>query len=99
MAYDNYELFEHVDEHMTRPKFRAPRATNFYPSEASVVTHDTHGDRVVHGGCMRAAYFRCSEQQYERIPNSARSEYIFKQGNAVEKILIDLFKEMGILNL
>ena len=96
MAYDNYDLFAHVNEHMTRPKFKAPRAKNFYPSEASVVTHDKHGDKVVHGGCMRAAYFRCSTQEFERIPNSARSEYIFKQGHAVEKILVDLWKEMGI---
>ena len=96
MAYDNYDLFGHVDEHITRPKFRAPRDQKFYPSEASVVTYDTHGDRVVHGGCMRAAYFRCSSMEFERIPNSARSEYIFKQGIGVEKILIDLWKEMGI---
>ena len=96
MAYDNYNLFAHVDEHMTRPKFKAPRAKNFYPSEASVTTYDEHGDKVVHGGCMRAAYFRCSSHEFERIPNSARSEYIFKQGIGVEKILIDLWKEMGI---
>ena len=96
MAYDNYDLFAHLDEHVTRPKFKAPREQRFYPSEASVVVHDQHGDRVVHGGCMRAAYFRCSSHEFERIPNTARSEYIFKQGIGVEKILVNMFKEMGV---
>ena len=96
MAYDTYDLFEHLDEHVTRPKFKAPREQRFYPSEASVVTLDKHGDKVIHGGCMRAAYFRCSSHEFERLPNSARSELIFKQGIGVEKILVDLWKEMGI---
>jgi len=93
--YDNYDLFAATDQHITRPKFLEHRSTHFYPSEASVITHDVHGDQVVHGGCMRASYFRLSGE-FEGTPHDARSQYIFAQGNDIESTLIKLWKEMGI---
>lgn len=95
MSYDSYDLFGATDTHLVRPKFHAERERRFYPSEASVVAFDTHGDRVVHGGCLRASYFRMSGE-FQGIPYDAHTEFIFLQGKAVEEMLIDLWKEMGI---
>jgi len=93
--YDTYDLFKATDAHLTRPKFRADREKRFYPSEASVQIFDEHGDRVTHGGCLRASYFRLSGE-FEGIPHDARSEFIFMQGNAVEDMLVEQWKQMGI---
>lgn len=93
--YDTYDLFQHTDEHLTRPKFRAEREKRFYPSEASVEYYDEHGDKVVEGGCLRASYFRLSGE-FEGTPFDARTEFIFMQGKKVEDMLIDVWKEMGI---
>jgi hypothetical protein len=73
--YDTYDLFKATDEHLTRPKFHTDRERRFYPSEASVEIYDNYGDRVVHGGCLRASYFRLSGD-FEGTPHDARSEYI-----------------------
>ena len=92
---DHYNLFKHTDEFLTRKKFTTQREKRFYPSEASVKFTDSHGNTVVEGGCLRRSYFRLTST-VQAEPNDARSEWIFKQGNAVEKILIDTWKEMGI---
>jgi hypothetical protein len=93
--YDSYDLFEAMDRHMTRPRFRAARSKFFYPSEASVVYTDGHGDRKVDGKCLRAAYFRLSGD-FQGADHNARTQYIFGQGNSVEKSLIQIWKEMGV---
>lgn len=92
--YDNYDLFAALDEHITRPRFGAPREKRFYPSEASVEVIDSNGDRQVLGGCLRASYFRLTATQ--GMPEDARSQFIFEQGSRVESMLIDWWKEMGI---
>lgn len=95
MSYDPYDLFAATDTHLVRPRFHTERERRFYPSEASVEAFDEHGDRVVHGGCLRASYFRLSGE-FEGLPYDARSEFIFMQGKAVEDMLVSLWKEMGI---
>lgn len=92
---DSYDLFEHMDRHMVRPRFKAARSAYFYPSEASVVLTDQHGDRKVEGKCLRAAYFRLSGE-FEGTPNEARSEYIFMAGSSVENNLVEIWKQMGV---
>lgn len=93
--FDHYDLWDHMDQHMVRPKFKATRSRHLYPSEASVKIIDAHGDEKVEGKCMRAAYFRLSGD-HEGTPYSARTEYIFMQGNSVESNLVAIWKEMGV---
>lgn len=95
MAYDNYDLMKATDEHLVRPRFQAERDRRFYPSEASVQMRDEHGDLVVHGGCLRASYFRLSGE-FEGSPYDARTHWIFKQGDSVETMLVEQWKEMGV---
>ncbi len=93
---DHYNLFEHADQFVTREKFTPERdRSHFYPSEASVKYYDEHGDLTVAGTCQRAAYFRIVGG-YEKAPFDAYTEWIFKMGNEVEKMLTNTFKEMGI---
>jgi hypothetical protein len=92
---DHYDLFAEMDSHMTRPRFRPQRSNHFYPSEASVVTTDGHGDNVVMGKCMRAAFFRLSHE-FEGRSHDARTEYIFLQGKRVEESLVEIWKQMGV---
>jgi len=92
---DQYDLFAAMDEHITRPQFKAEREVHFYPSEASVRAYDEHGDLVTHGSCLRKSYFRCSGE-FEGLPYDARTQYIFAMGNAVEDMLVEQWKQMGI---
>jgi len=80
---------------MTRPQFKAEREMHFYPSEASVQAYDKHGDMVTYGNCLRKSYFRCSGE-YEGSPYDARTQFIFAMGNAVEDLLVEQWKQMGI---
>lgn len=93
--YDNYDLFEATDNHLTRPKIRFPREKRFYPSEASVQIIDEHGDTVTHGNCLRASYFRLAGN-FQGQPFDAHTMHIFGMGNKVEEMLIETWKEMGI---
>lgn len=95
MSYDNYDLMKATDEHIVRPRFQAERERRFYPSEASVQIRDEHGDLVVHGGCLRASYFRLSGA-FEGTPYDARTQWIFKQGDSVEAMLVEQWKQMGV---
>jgi hypothetical protein len=92
---DSYSIFEETDRHLVRQKFHTQRESRFYPSEASVVITDQYGDRTVHGGCLRASYFRVTGA-FPGTPYDAHSQFIFLQGSAVENMLVDLWKEMGI---
>lgn len=95
-SYDQYDLWEHTDNHLTRVRFGSePPSGYFYPSEASVVFTDAHGDSVTEGGCLRASYFRL-HGGFESLPTEARTEYIFMQGKIIEQALIEKWKEMGI---
>lgn len=91
MAFD---LVKATEEFLCRPRFRGHSDCHFYPSEASIKITDESGDSVVHGGCLRASYFRCSGE--EGAPHSARSQGIFELGNAVEDMLVANWKQMGI---
>lgn len=97
MTYDTYDLIAATDAHLTRDKFyqQSGSSGNFRPSEASVRVVDEHGDERTEGGCLRASYFRLSDE-YERAKNSARSEFIFMQGKSIERDFINTWKEMGI---
>lgn len=94
-SYDNYDLFGHLDEHMTRKRIEQPSSGFFYPSEASVKLIDEHGDLKTEGGCLRAAYFRLSDE-FKGLPHEPRTEWIFMQGKIIEQALIDKWKEMGV---
>jgi CRISPR/Cas system-associated exonuclease Cas4 (RecB family) len=90
-----FDLVKATEEHLCKPQFRGQSDDcHLYPSEASVVIKDKFGDTVVHGGCMRASYFRCSGEV--GTPLTARSYGIFELGNTVEDMLVNDWKEMGI---
>jgi hypothetical protein len=92
----DFDFFGFLDEHITRPRFRPEvDASHLYPSEASVKYYDEFGDLTTVGQCMRAAYFRVVGG-FERISNSAYSEWIFKMGKDVENIIVAQAKEAGI---
>ena len=95
MTYDNYDLFAHLDEHVTRTEFRAKTSNRFYPSEASVKIIDSDGDDRILGGCMRQSYFRLSGE-FQGTPHNARAEWIFIQGKTVEDFLIEQLKQAGM---
>lgn len=95
-SYDTYNLFEHVDRHLTRPGFSAPsRGSHFYPSEASVRSEDDTGTLITEGGCLRASYYRIKKIG-QREPFTGRIAHILNMGKTIEESLVDIFKEMGI---
>jgi hypothetical protein len=90
-----YNLLEHTDAWITRPKFRAQRALALYPSEASVVIKDKEGFEHTEGTCLRAAFMR-STGKVTPAPTEARGERIMSVGKTIEQWFIERWKEMGI---
>src|SRR5579863_1146443 len=69
----------------------------FYPTEASVELEPEHpGEPNVIGTCMRAAYYRYMGG-FVGDPYSEYTHWIFLTGKAVEKELIETWKQMGLL--
>lgn len=91
----SYDLVQSTDAHMTRSRFFLPRGTHFYPSEASVKWTDAHGIERCDGKCLRAAWYRLTGKG-EYVAPDAGSEWIFALGKAVEEILVEQWKQMGI---
>ena len=89
----SFNLVKATDEFLCRKRFSGHRDCHLYPSEASVVTQGPHGPTVL-GCCMRQAYFRCMGAEGE--PTSVYSQGIFELGKAVEKMLVEDWKKMGI---
>jgi len=90
-----FNLVKATEDFLCRKRFRGHGDCHFYPSEASVVCTDKFGDRIVEGGCLRASYFRCTGQ--EARPHSVRTQSIFELGKHVEDMLVNNWKQMGIL--
>jgi Holliday junction resolvase-like predicted endonuclease len=90
-----YNLIENTDAFMCRKQFSLPRGVHLYPSEASVSYTDIHGLPRVIGQCARQTYYRLTGQ-----PSSgsydAYMQWIFALGKAVEEILVEQWKQMGI---
>ena len=82
---------------MTRSKIHFPRKPSYYPSEASAIWIDAGGQKRVAGTCMRASWLRVTEKAKEYVLLSdPHTEWIFALGKAVEQILVEQYKEMGI---
>ena len=92
-----YNLIKATDQFMTRKRISLPRKPAWYPSEASVSWVDSNGETQIRGTCMRAAYFRYTGIFSEhRKPHDAYTMWIFALGKAVEEILVEQYKQMGI---
>jgi hypothetical protein len=92
-------LIAKTDEHMCRQRIHMPRKSAFYPSEASVQWTDLAGQLRTAGTCLRAAWFRYTghaEKAGQVLRPDPYSEWIFALGKAVETILVEQWKQMGI---
>lgn len=90
-----YSLIKATDEWMTRSRISLPREPHFYPSEASATWIDQHGIKRVGGACLRRCYYRYTSSA-KPDPSTPYSEWIFALGKAVEEILVEQWKQMGI---
>lgn len=90
-----FSLIQALDEFMCREQFSPKREIHYRPSEASVVYKDSNGDKRVAGACLRACYFRCTGCK-RTGKSTPYSEWIFALGKAVEEILVEQYKRMGI---
>lgn len=89
-------LIADTDAHMTRSGIYMPRQKSFYPSEASARWVDHHGIHRVAGNCIRQSWYRLSGK-YKPAGKDPYGEWIFALGKAVEEILVEQWKQMGIL--
>lgn len=90
-----YDLIAATDQFMVRPQFRLHGPVHFYPSEASVKWTDSNGLPRVSGSCLRKNYLRLTGEAPGR-PFDAYTQWIFSLGKAVEEILVEQWKQMGI---
>jgi len=91
-----FNLIAATDAHMCRSKLSLPRPATFYPSEASVSWTDQHGIERTAGACLRQVWYRLTGTG-DPSKTSPYSEWIFALGKAVEQILVEQYKQMGIL--
>lgn len=89
------DLIGMTDAWMTRRRISFPGKSNLYPSEASVKWTDAHGIERAAGACLRKVYYRLTDG-VKATPPDAYTEWIFALGKAVEEILVEQWKEMGI---
>ncbi len=91
----SFNLVTLTDKHMTREGIYLPREAHWYPSEASVAWEDSHGIARVSGNCMRKSFLRYTGLlKAEGV--DAYTQWIFALGKAVENILVEQWKQMGI---
>ena len=91
----SFSLIDATDKHMTRSHVSFPRGQHFFPSEASVSWTDAHGINRCSGACMRQVWYRVTGKGEASKPDPY-SEWIFALGKAVEIILVEQWKQMGI---
>ena len=92
-------LIKLTDAWMTRSQFQMPGKSSLYPSESSVTWKDMYGDKRVEGTCLRAAWLRVTgwaEKEGQVLKTEPYGEWIFALGKAVEIILVEQWKQMGI---
>lgn len=89
-------LIQLTDDHMTRSGLRFPRGQYMYPSEASIKFIDQHGIQRTEGGCHREIYYK-NYLSGVGAKSTPYQEWIFALGKAVEQILVEQYKQMGIL--
>ena len=89
-----FDLIKSTHEFLTRGRLRAPSVPHLYPSEASV-SYMQDDQQVILGNCARSTYWR-----YTGIPGAPSSVYLQmtgKLGKSCELMLLDMWKQMGIL--
>lgn len=91
----SFSLISLTNEHMIRQRISMPRQSHWYPSEASVCWIDKNGEKRAAGTCLRAAYFRYTGA-FPAAQKEPYSEWIFALGKAVEEILVEQYKQMGL---
>lgn len=92
-----FKLIPQTDQWMTRKRIRMGSKGTLYPSEASVAWVDPNGLNRVSGACMRSSYLRVTgKADDDALPIDAYTEWIFALGKAVEIILVEQWKQMGI---
>lgn len=93
--FDKLDLWEKLDAHITTRETPRPPSGNFFPSEASVVYTDKHGDKEVGGACLRKSWYRL--KGFSPEPHSAYSQYIFQMGHNFEDDICKYLGEMKLL--
>jgi len=91
-----YSLIAETDKFTTRKRISLPRQRSLYPSEASVILKEDSGILKPDGQCLRQTYYRLTGEKPD-VSHDAYTEWIFATGKGVEVILIELWKQMGIL--
>lgn len=83
-------ILEQIDYHLEHPINIETRAKHFYPTSASVI--DQKGNII--GACLRANAFEF--WSIPKKPYTARTQWIFAMGKAVEDIIVGKLQEMGL---
>lgn len=65
----NWSFIEHATDYLARPRLGDQKAPTQWPSEATAIVENEHGDPEVIGKCRRSAYFRLLLDAYSFSPN------------------------------
>lgn len=67
----NWTLIDHLTNWLERPKMGDSKHPTLWPSEASAIITNEHGEEVVVGKCRRATFFRYATQCVDFYPQYA----------------------------
>lgn len=66
----NWTLMDHLTDYLARPRWGEQKEPNFYPSEATALYENKHGETKVAGKCRRAAFFRMVKDWVDFDPST-----------------------------
>lgn len=99
----DYSLCSALDTHVSRTPFYLLQGGGrdegdgfFHPSEASVVITNELGEREVLGGCLRSSWYRAKGGFQGEGREDTYLSWTAKHGKALEIMLIEMLKEMGV---
>ena len=89
-----FPLVKLTDDHFTRSRFSTQRNDFMNPSAARVSWVDPGDIKRTAGACHRAQYYQ--RTGVEGAPHDPYTKWMFSLGSAVETILVEQYKQMGI---
>lgn len=92
---DQINLKDKTLAHFGRKQFRSTGKGTLWPSEASVKYTDIYNEEKVIGKCHRAVHYRLNKV-VPTNPPSPKTQILFLLGNAVETMVTEAWKQMGL---
>ena len=80
----NWALIDHLTDYLQRPRMGDPRHPTLWPSEATAIITNKHGDQEVVGKCRRACWLRYAKSNFQFSPTYSHLATLLEEVSSVE---------------